>query len=318
MSIILHPLKIADQSKANQYMRATAQGGNTSLAHWAFPPHYVWKGVLEYYRSEVNGWWCLFAKHADGLFMPLPPQGPTLRVGTPTSGTLQDVLTQVMTFMDTTNSNTQTSRIENIPEELKDVIQPWGYSLTLSHSDYLYQTADLVQLKANVYKSQRAAYNRFSRAHRIRIVPYQMRDRDGCLALFYRWMHQKEDIAVPQVGAHADIARVKLQNAVSAHRVVLQEYRELGLTGRVVWVDGSIKAYAFGYPRSREVFCVLFEVADRGVLGLAQYLFREFCRDIQQYPFVNTMSDSGLPRVARTKHAYRPTQLVPNYIARRS
>jgi hypothetical protein len=143
-------------------------------------------------------------------------------------------------------------------------------------------------------------------------------DRDGCLALFLRWINQKEEIAVPQVGAHADIARVMLHDAVSAHRVVLQEYRELGLKGRVVWVDGSIKAYAFGYPRSSQVFCILLEVADRSVPGLAQYLFREFCRAIQQYPFVNTMSDSGLPSVARTKHAYRPTQLVPNYIAQRA
>ena len=126
---------------------------------------------------------------------------------------------------------------------------------------------------------------------------------------------RKKKYPVPQIGVHAEIALLMMRNATSAHRVVLQEYRELGLTGRVVWVDGSIRAYAFGYPRSHEVFCVLLEVADRSVDGLAQYLFREFCRENQQFPFVNTMSDSGLPSVARTKHAYRPCQLVPNYIA---
>lgn len=318
MSITLHPLKIADQLKAHQCLTATALGGKTSLANWAFPPHYVWKDVLQYFWSEVDGWWCLFAEHADGLFMPLPPLGPNPGMGPPSSGSLQEVMTRVMTFMDTRNTSPQISRIENVPTELKEVIQHWGYSLIFNNSDYLYRTADLVQLKANSYKSQRAAYNRFSRAHRIRVVPYRIMDRDGCLALFLRWVHQKEEMAVPQVGAHADLARVMLQDAVSAHRVVLQEYRELGLTGRVVWVDGSIKAYAFGYPRSREVFCILLEVADRSVSGLAQYLFREFCRAILRYPFVNTMSDSGLPSVARTKRAYRPTQLVPNYIARRS
>jgi hypothetical protein len=223
-----------------------------------------------------------------------------------------------MTFMETRNKGAQVPRIENIPTELKDAIHSWGYSLTPKNSDYLYRTSDLVQLKANTYKSQHAAYKRFSRAHRIRVAPYRTLDRDGCLALFHRWVNQKEEIAVPQIEAGAEISRLMAREAVSAQRVVLQEYRELGLTGRVIWVDGSIKAYAFGYPRSREVFCILVEVADRSISGLAQYLLREFCRDIQQYPFVNMMTDLGLPSVARIKHAYRPTQLVPNYMAQRA
>jgi hypothetical protein len=315
MSLILHPLQIKDQFRAHQCMMSTALGGQTSLATWAFPPHYMWKDVLKYSWTEVNGWWCLFAEYADGLFMPLPPLGPSPGVGSPSSGSLQDVLAHVMTIMETRNKGSQVTRIENIPAELQEVIRPWGYSLTQNDSDYVYQTTDLVQMKANAYKSQRAAYNRFFRAHRIRVAPYRIVDRDGCLALFDRWVHQKEENAVPQIGPHGQITRVMLREAVSAHRVVLQEYRELGLTGRVVWVDGSIKAYAFGYPRSREVFCLLLEVADRSISGLAHYLFREFCREIQQYPFVNTMGDFGLPSVARTKHAYRPTQLVSNFIA---
>jgi len=315
MSLILHPLHIKDQLRAQQCLTSTVLGGNTPLATWAFAPHYIWKDVLRYFWSEVDGWWCLFAEYADGLFMPLPPLGPSPGAGSPSSGSLQEVLARVMRFMDTRNKGSQITRIENIPEELKKVIQPWGYSLTPKNSDYLYRTTDLVQLKASAYKSQRSAYNRFFRAHRIRVVPYQIVDRDGCLALFQRWLHQKEEIATPQIGPHAEIARLMLREAASAHRVVLQEFRELGLTGRVVWVDGSIKAYAFGFPRSREVFCVLFEVADQSVHGLAPYLLREFCHEFQQYSFVNTMDDSGLPSVIRTKRAYHPYQFVANYSA---
>ncbi len=315
MPLTLHPLKVKDQLKAYQCLTATALGGKTPLATWAFSPHYIWKDVLGYFWAEVDGWWCLFAEHSDRLFMPLPPIGPKAGGREPLPGSLKDAFAHVMAFMDSKNKGTQPARIENIPAELKDVVQTWGYSFTSKDSDYLYRTSDLVHLKANAYKSQRAAYNRFSRAHRFRVAPYRILDRDGCLALFHRWINQKEEIVVPQVGASAEISRLMLKEAGSAHRVVLQEFRELGLTGRVVWVDGSIKAYAFGYPRSREVFCILMEVADRSISGLAQYLFREFCREIQEYPFVNTMTDLGLPSVARTKHAYRPMQMIPNYIA---
>ncbi len=318
MSITLHSLKIKDQLRALQCLTATQLGRQAPLATWSFPPHYMWKDVLEYSWADVGGWWCLFAMHANHLYMPLPPLGPHVVPGGPPSDSLKDVLAKVMMFMDSQNQGAQASRIENIPAALKDIIQPWGYSLTPKDSDYLYRTSDLVQLKAHTYKSQRAAYNRFSRAHRIRVAPYRIQDRDGCLALCHRWVTQKDEIAMPPVGASAEISQLMRREVIKSHRVILQEYHELGLMGRIIWVDGSIKAYAFGYPRSREIFCLLVEVADRSVPGLAHYLFREYCRDIQSYSFVNTMTDSGLPSVARTKHAYRPTQLVPNFIAQQT
>ena len=318
MSLTLHPLNVKDQFKAHQYLKTTVPGKDTPLASWAFPPHYIWKNVLEYSWAEVDGWWCLFGKYEDHLFLALPPQGPRQGMRDPSASPFQEILSNLMDFLDARNAGAQFSRIENVPAELKDIIQPWGYTLIQNDSDYLYRTTDLVQLKAHTYKSQRAAYNRFSRAHRLRIVPYQLRDRDGCLALYQRWANQQEDIAIPQVETHTEIARLKRRETLKAHRVVLQEYRELELTGRVVWVDGSIKAYAFGYPRSAEVFCILAEVADRSIPGLAQYLFREYCREIQQYPFINTMTDLGLPNVTKVKHAYRPTQLVSNYMAQRA
>ena len=247
--------------------------------------------------------------------MPLPPVGPRSKIASSSGTPFKGVLSQVIEYMDSRNSGSKVTRIENIPACLKEKIQQWGYTLTPKDPDYLYHTANLIHLKGNPYKSQRAAYNRFVRAHRIRLSPYRLIDRDACFALFHRWVHQKEDIPPSRSGPGEEVGRLMLRDAATAHRVALQDYRDLGLTGRVVWVDECVKAYTFGYPRSREVYCVLLEVADRSIYGLAQYLFREFCREFQHYPFVNTMDDSGLPGLARAKRTYHPCQLVPNYIA---
>ncbi len=247
--------------------------------------------------------------------MPLPPVGPRSGVGSPSPSPLKVVLDQVMDFMAANNRGTSVTRIENIPMDLKDQFVEWGYVVTLKDSDYLYHTADLIHLKGNPYKSQRAAYNRFLRGHRIRLAPYRILDRDTCSALFQRWVHQKEEVPLTRSSLNDHVARLMLRDSASAHRVVLQEYRELGLTGRVLWVDGAIRGYTFGFPRSREVFCVLLEVADRSVYGLSQYLFREFCREHHQYPYINTMDDSGLSSLARSKRAYHPIELVQNFIA---
>jgi hypothetical protein len=61
----------------------------------------------------------------------------------------------------------------------------------------------------------------------------------------------------------------------------------------------------------------LFEVADRSIPGLAQFIFRECCREAARrgHEWVNTMDDSGLPSLARSKMAYHPVRLVPQCIA---
>lgn len=315
MSLHLTPLSVKDQFRLHQAIGATLTGGKTPLAAWSFPCHYIWKDLLTYAWTELDGWICLFAKYADGIFMPLPPVGPRSSMGLSTAGPLQPVIRQVMDWMDTQNKGTQVTRIENIPAELKEEMQTWGYRLMTKDSDYLYCTADLVGLKGNPYKSQRAAYNRFFKSHRFRLGPYRLVDRDNCLALFQRWVYQKEEVPIARQGPNEEIARLMLRDSAKAHRVVLNEYRELGLTGRVLWVDGSLKGYTFGFPRSREVFCVLLEVGDRSVYGLSHYLFREFCREFRHYPFINTMDDSGLPSLSRAKRAYHPCQMVASYIA---
>ncbi len=57
--------------------------------------------------------------------------------------------------------------------------------------------------------------------------------------------------------------------------------------------------------------------ADRSVPGLAQFISREFCREAEAagYEFINTLDDSGLPSLARSKHAYHPVRLVASYMA---
>jgi len=82
-----------------------------------------------------------------------------------------------------------------------------------------------------------------------------------------------------------------------------------------VRVGETVCGYTFGYARNPQVFCALVEVADRTILGLAQYLFRELCRECSNYQFINTMDDSGLPSLAHSKRAYHPFRLVSNSIA---
>lgn len=309
----LQPLTTGNHER----LRRALAGVATPLAHYALAPHLIWQGLFAYSWAEIEDCCCLFAEYADGLYMPLPPipcdrrdgggpPGPDRALPAP----LAPAVAAVFTLMRARNRGSAVSRIENVPEEWAAGLEALGYRLKPKDPEYLYRTADLVALTGDRYKSQRAAYNRVVREHGPSFEPYQDADREACLALFHEWTTQKRAAGLDEIG------RLLLADAEIVHREALAHHREIGLIGYVVRVSGRIRGYTFGYERSPSVFCVLLEVADRTVPGLAAFLFREHCREMagRGYAFVNTLDDSGLAGLAQSKRAYHPVRLVASYV----
>ena len=69
----------------------------------------------------------------------------------------------------------------------------------------------------------------------------------------------------------------------------------LACQGTVVRVNDDIAAYTFGYWLTPQTWCILLEVADRSIPGLAQWVFRETCRTAmaQGATSINAMDDAG-------------------------
>jgi hypothetical protein len=324
---------------------------DTSLAAYAFAPHYIWRDLFAYSWADVDGCFCLFAEYADGVYMPLPPlpitagergemsvKSGTWRGGperdvrdererrdtsassvapvslfSPVSPVARDIISICFSYMQEKNQGSAVSRVENIPEEWAATFEQFGCRLSPKDPDYLYRTGDLVALAGDRYKAQRAACNRFERDHRFEWRAYRDEDREACLTLYRQWTGQQGQRRLSDTALHM------LRDSESAHRQALEHAGRLGLEGRVVLVDGVIRAYTFGYVRGTSVFCVLLEVADRTMFGLAQWTFREFCREAAAggFEMVNTMDASGLPELARSKEAYCPIRRIPSFIASR-
>ncbi len=108
-----------------------------------------------------------------------------------------------------------------------------------------------------------------------------------------------------------------LADAQPAHEVVWSQASSLPVVGRVVRTHGRVCAYTFGYWLTSATFCVLLEVTDRTLPGLAQYLFRETCRIAvaEGAEYINAMDDAGLPGLRASKQAYHPAMLIPNFVA---
>ena len=276
--------------------------GAQTLAAYSPVYHYMWNGILAYWWMELQGALCLFAQSPDGWFMPLPPIG---------AGPIEAPLSEAMERLRCWNGDSPVSRVENIPSHLASKLERQGYRLTPKEPDYLYRATDLAALAGDRYKSQRALCNRFEREQSCELRSYQVGDRQDCRVLLGDWSRQKHRQGLEPFGA------MLLTDAVSAHEVIWLQASALRVTGKVVRIHGRICAYTFGYWLTSTTFCVLLEVTDRTLPGLAQYLFRETCRTAvaEGAEYINAMDDGGLIGLRASKQAYHPAMLIPNFVA---
>jgi hypothetical protein len=124
------------------------------------------------------------------------------------------------------------------------------------------------------------------------------------MGLLARWDEQVLSLA-SQAG---DKPNLKRDREVTAVETALRNYRELGLTGMVLWAGNDLAGFTLGEPLGDDTFSVIIEKTDRQFVGAAQYIFSEFCRQFwADRPWCNAGDDWGIENLARVKQSYRPS-----------
>ena len=296
----LQPLTLNDKPIFDEYARQT----DTRLSNYAFAPLYVWKEHFQFYWTLIAEHLCIFAKQGEDYFMPILPMPCN-----PENRTSRNVIRTAYQFMLESNRNPHIARIENVPHALLTFFEKDGFRATLKETEYLYETEALSELSGNRFKSKRNAYNAFmDRYPSAELSPYCTADSDACFTRYDAWHTARA------MNCEDAVYCAMLADSRSAHRVAIAHADALGLFGRIVRVNGDIKGYTFGYPLNADTFCILFEITDLGIKGLAQFIYREFCKElVGTYRWINAMSASGLENLKRVKHSYHPVQLISSY-----
>jgi hypothetical protein len=168
-----------------------------------------------------------------------------------------------------------------------------------------------VRLQGNNYKAKRACVNYFTKHYTYEICDYADEYKEECLALYQQWAAQRREHCFdPVYCGMMDDSFVTLQT-------VLDDYPQLECLGKVVKVNGELRAFTFGYQLTADTMCVLFEIADLTIKGLAQFIFREFCEELSAYPHINAMDTLGMENLDTVKMSYRPLKLVQAYSVQR-
>ena len=172
--------------------------------------------------------------------------------------------------------------------------------------DFIYNTADLVELHGADYKSKRSDINQLLRAHPTAVVePLTVADADAVRELCLLWLRQR--------GCDADgrpATPYGVEEEVHAILYAAQNLDALGLVGARLRIEDRMVGFTIGERLVTGCANVLFEKTDLTIPGASQLLFREFCRSLQGCPRITTGDGSGSDSLIRAKMSYRPVELA--------
>lgn len=293
----LKNLSLKDKKLFDEFLRLQEHG----LSVYAFENIYIWKGLFDINWDIIADCLCVFFKDDFGVFLYLPPLGNCRAL---------QAAQEAFKIMDASNKNKEVSRIENLEASQIESYRVLGYDCAQKSHDYVCNASELAALRGNKFKSQRANFNYFVKHYESEYLPFSRSYADECLKLYGCWMRARKE-------ANPDyIYQGMMLDSRNSLRIALRHSRELNFKGAVIKVGRKIKGFTIGYELSNDTFCILYEITDLSVKGLAQFIFAKFCNELNNYKYINIMDDSGLENLKKVKLSYHPQRLVPAYIAK--
>jgi len=294
----LNKLSLRDKKEFDKYLSLDIHG----LSVYAFANIYIWNDFFDIRWAVIEDSLCVFFKDKIGCFLYLSPLSKARNAA---------AVKEVFKILDGLNENKEFSHLENIEEKDLKFYNDLGFECSLKSRDYLCKRIDLARLKGDKFKPKRASCNYFAKHYNYSFEPLSLEDREGCFKLHHLWAKQRK------AGNPDKIYQGMLGDSSVALKEAFANYSVLDFKGCVVKVNNEVKGFTFGFALNPDTFCVLYEITDLSVKGLAQFIFRSFARELEDYKFINIMDDSGLENLKKVKLSYHPEKLVPAYIVRK-
>ena len=190
-------------------------------------------------------------------------------------------------------------------KELLESLYPGVFIATAERDyfDYIYQREALISLHGKRLQSKRNHINKFKSMFRFEYRPLTPEMAPGCLAVEERWCRAND--------CHEAEA---LLNERRAMTYALQHFKELGLLGGAILVDGEMAAFTYGSPINNDTFGVHVEKADSSIDGIYSVINQLFAAHVpEQYVYLNREEDLGIPGLRQAKLSYQPAILLEKY-----
>jgi len=297
--MVLNKLSIRDKDTFDRYLKLESH----DLSAYSFANIYIWNKFFDISWAIIEKSFCVFFQDKIGAFLYLTPLAKRNN---------PKVISCVFDILAKLNSNPEFAHIENVEGRDLRFYRNLGFKFSLKSQDYILGRQDLAGLKGNKFKSKRASYNYFSKHFEYLYQPLSLKDRKECFNLYFAWARERK------AGNPDSIYQGLLEDNRLALKEALDNFTKLGFKGRIVRIKNKVRAFTFGFELNKETFCVLYEITDLTIKGLAQFIFSKFASELKEYKYINIMDDSGLDNLKKVKLSYHPKFLMPAYSVRKN
>lgn len=172
-------------------------------------------------------------------------------------------------------------------------------------SDYIYNAADLINLRGKKYDGKRNSLRKFKLQYDYSYKKLGAKNLAGCHSLLDHWtLEHCEDWK----------CSLSIKSEVEACRQALDNYQVLGLLGGVIEIDKKVAAFSLGEQLNADTMVVHFEKSDGLYKGVAAAINQEYAaRACKNFKYVNREEDLGEPGLRANKLSYQPAFLVDKY-----
>lgn len=262
---------------------------------------FMWKHNygLQFYYDPTLDYWILFAKPPLPKWKPffLPPVGDWSDLGK---------LESALQIMETiANDEKMEFRIRRAPRRLLEAFQTINPNFSFKEErytyDYVYRSADLIQLAGRKYHSKRNHLNQFLRKYHSEFQLMNAEIAQECLALETEWFNISRK-------------RELLSDEEWAMATIFNNFQELNLKGAVIRVEGQIQALSVGERLNRNMAVIHIEKANTEFDGIYAAINQQFAQESwSELEFINREEDMGLEGLRKAKLSYNPERLVEKF-----
>ncbi len=195
----------------------------------------------------------------------------------------------------------------NLSEEMVEELQglfPGSFEFIedRNDADYIYETDKLIHLSGKSLHGKRNHFNYFKKTYAYEYKSLTEADMPECLALYDRWVAEKEDLRWSG-------------GSREATKRLLENFAALPVRGGGIYMDGELVAFTIGELVSADTVLVHVEFAAdyRGLFNVinSEFLSHEWAG----IPYANREEDMGLAGLRQAKLAYRPVRLLEKFNA---
>ena len=172
--------------------------------------------------------------------------------------------------------------------------------------EYIYSSSELTNLKGKKYHSKRNHIAKFEKTYDWKYEDINIDNKKKYMDFFEKWFSENNN--------SEDKLNTGEYNAIVK---AMDNYKDLGLYGGAITVNGQIVACTMGERISNKVFVVHFEKALTDFDGAYALINREFSRVLgKSFKYINREEDLGIEGLRKAKLSYKPAFLISRFDAK--